>query len=277
MHFPSPLAGRKSRFTEHLLRALGCGLSPGCPESPAPLFWSRYHYSHFTDEKTEALRDGVIQDGVCLSTLIICWMNGLPLSCSFSSPVDCVLVWCFCQTAFPCWDCPYVVESWAGHNPLWMSHYWKMQEVAGQGHAYALFILKQKSYLKDYDWLGNETSWGRNIWKLQLLTFPSGTSLGHRTDAILDCFVLLLLISGWNACQNISLRICDLLSKSTSEGQPPMSLCWLSLLHLVEWKITSRVLRNIVCSYAFQLKSNLCSSCDFASQKEKGTNNHLRQ
>lgn len=27
----------------------------------------------------------------------------------------------------------------------------------------------------------------------------------------------------------------------------------------------------------FQLKSNLCSSCNLAGQKDKGTNNHLRQ
>lgn len=60
-------------------------------------------------------------------------------------------------------------------------------------------LLKRLWLIGKWDFVGQEHS------KLQLLTFPSGTSLGHRTDARI-VFVLLLLISGWNACQNISLE-----------------------------------------------------------------------
>ena len=51
-------------------------------------------------------------------------------------------------------------------------------------------LLKRLWLIGKWDFVGQEHS------KLQLLTFPSGTSLGHRIDAWI-VFILLLIISGW--------------------------------------------------------------------------------
>lgn len=131
-------------------------------------------------------------------------------------------------------------------------------------------LLKRLRLIGKWDLVGQEHL------KLQLLTFPSRTSLRVRIDVWIVC-VLLLIISGWKCLSKHftgGFRIYFLSLRLKGSRR-----CHSAGIHHFIWLnerkpiVSSRTLRILD---TFKSKSNLCSSCNYTGWKEKDTNNHLR-
>lgn len=86
------------------------------------------------------------------------------------------------------------LKSWVSHNPKNVA---LLKNASGWTRTCICFVYPQTEKLLKRLWLiGKWDFVGQKHLKLQLLAFPSGTSLGHRIDAWI-VFVLLLIISGW--------------------------------------------------------------------------------
>lgn len=143
-----------------------------------------------------------------------------------------------------------------------------MQNVAGQGNAYAtLFTPKQKSYLKDDDWLGNEIWSTKSTWSSGRSRFHQGPPRESGTDEWI-VLVLLLILSGWKCLPEHftgGFRICfpGLQLKGSRWCQ-----CVRVGIHQFIWlveKLPIASSRTLCILDTF--KSNLCSSCNYTSQK----------
>lgn len=114
--------------------------------------------------------------------------------------------------------------------------------------------------------------------KLQLLTFPSRTSLRVRIDVWI-VLVLLLIISGWKCLPKHFTRGFRIFFPSLQ----PKGSNWCQCLHVgilqFIWPNEKQAIvssRTLCILDTLESKSNFHSSCDCTSQKENGSNNNLR-